>query len=120
MDNLITVTGMVLQSSPVGEKDLRLVLLTAERGRITVFARGAKNPKSPLIAGSRPFSFGQFRLHEGEPPRRAGDENPEVFRGTDEGPGGCHAWLLITVNFAAYYGREGIDERGESICSTPH
>lgn len=111
MDNLITVTGMVLQSSPVGEKDLRLVLLTAERGRITVFARGAKNPKSPLIAGSRPFSFGQFRLHEGRTAYSV--REMRIQRYFEELTKDLEAVCLASYycEFAAYYGREGIDER---------
>lgn len=111
MDNLITVTGMVLLASPIGEKDLRLVLLTAERGKITAFARGAKNPKSPLIAGSRPFSFGQFRLHEGRTSYSV--REMKIRRYFEELASDLEAVCLASYfcEFAAYYGQEGIDER---------
>ena len=61
----ITVTGMVISSMPIGEYDRRLEILTAQFGRISAFARGARKPSSALVACSRSFAFGSFTLFQG-------------------------------------------------------
>ena len=65
MQDALEVTGMVLSSMPIGEADRRVVLLTAELGRISAFARGARKPTSALVSATRTFAFGRFTVFPG-------------------------------------------------------
>lgn len=65
MRDTVTVTGMIVQSSPIKEFDRRVELLTKEAGRISAFARGARRPNSLLCACTVLFTFGEFQLYEG-------------------------------------------------------
>ena len=62
MEDLIIVRGIVLKHSPTGDYDWVVTLFTADRGKITAFARSARKPGSKLGGCVEPFCFGTFKL----------------------------------------------------------
>lgn len=109
MNDLLELTGMVIKSSSVGEYDRRLVILTRERGKITAFARGAKRPGNRLMAPSRPFAFGTFRLYEGKEAYSLRDA--AISRYFEELSGDVEAacYGQYFLELADYYSRENLD-----------
>lgn len=61
---LITVKGLVIRETPVGDFDKMLSVLTAEHGKISVFARGAKKMKSPFFVSTQMFCYSEFVLRK--------------------------------------------------------
>ncbi len=109
MRDLLELTGMVMKSTPVGEYDKRLVILTRQRGKITAFARGARRPGSMLMGPSRPFAFGTFRLFERRDSYNL--QGAEITQYFDElasdMEGTCYGQYFL--EFADYYAREGLE-----------
>lgn len=58
--------GVVLAEAAYGENGKRLTLFTKELGLVTAFASGAKKAKSPLLAGTQLFVFGNYELYRGK------------------------------------------------------
>ncbi|MQN01570.1 MAG: DNA repair protein RecO [Lachnospiraceae bacterium] len=63
--NFLKARGIVLSSMPIGETDRRIVVLTKELGKASAFVRGGAKPKSPLLAATNPFFFGDFEFYAG-------------------------------------------------------
>lgn len=111
MQELVTVTGIILNQAPVGEYDRRVCILTSERGKISAFARGARKPNSRLVAATSPFSFGQFRLYEGKNSYNIMDVSISNYFEQLRGDyiGACYGMYFLEI--ADYYTRENNDER---------
>ncbi len=109
MQDFITVQGMVLQASPVGEYDKRVVLLSRERGKITVFARGSRRMNSRLMAAVSPLAFGSFQLFEGRTAYNLMHADiSNYFEGLREDiEKTCYATYFLEV--ADYYSRENLE-----------
>ena len=109
MREQVSVTGMVLKSSPVGEYDKRLVILTCERGKITAFARGARRPGNSLMACTGPFDSGKLNLYEGRDSYTlANAEVENYFREiAADMEAACYGSYFL--EFADYYGRENVE-----------
>ena len=65
MSNLIKTKAIVLHEMTIKENDKRILLFSLDYGKMVVFANGAKKAKSPLLAGTQPFVFGEFYLYQG-------------------------------------------------------
>ncbi len=112
MREILEMTGMVIKVSSVGEYDKRMVILTWERGKITVFARGAKRPGSSLMGPSRPFAFGKFKLYEGRDSYtlQSADIGRDFEELAGDMEGACYGQYFLEM--ADYYTRENVDGSG--------
>lgn len=110
MGQTVELTGLVLGAYAYGDYDKRLVMLTKERGKITVFAKGARRPNSSLLAVCKPFVFGVFTLYEGRSSFNM--MNARVSNYFDQlsmdMEGACFGCYFCEV--AEYYTREANDE----------
>ncbi len=111
MQNLVTVTGIIIKSEPISEYDRRVVLLTRERGKISAFAKGARRQGNRLMAPTNPFSFGQFRVYEGRTAYNLSDaEIANYFEELRTDFVGAYYGMYF-LEICDYYGRENNDEK---------
>ena len=65
MSQSVTVTGMILSASPIGENDKRIVILTKEKERFQRLQKGQKTEQPSSWRDESFFLFGEFVLYEG-------------------------------------------------------
>lgn len=59
-----TLKGIILRETPIGDYDKMMTVLTAEQGKLSVFAKGAKRLKSPLFTATQLFSYSEMTLRK--------------------------------------------------------
>ena len=62
---IIKTKGIVLVESNMGDSDKMITLLTPGLGKIGCAAKGARKPKSALLAGTQYLCFADYILFEG-------------------------------------------------------
>ena len=109
MSDYVELTGMILKTSPVGDYNKRLVILTAEAGKITAFARGARKQGNKFLGTTEPFCFGTFRLYEGRDAYSLADI--EITRHFEELRSDYDLTVLASyfLEIADYYTRENME-----------
>lgn len=111
MEDFVIVRGIILKHAPVGDYDWTVTIFTAERGKITAFARSARKPASKLSGCVEPFCFGTFKLFAGKNSYtivEADIENYfEGFRGDLEGA--CYGTFFLEL--CSFYTRENNEDK---------
>ncbi len=112
MQDFVVLTGIIIKSEPIGEYDRRVVLLTKEKGKIAVFAKGSRRPGNRLMAPTNPFSFGQFRLFAGRTSYNMSEaEISNYFEDLRADFIGAYYGMYF-LEICDYYTRENNDEMG--------
>ena len=62
---IIKTKGMVIAEHNMGDYDKMLTILTPGLGKISCAAKGARRPKSSLLAGCQYLCFGEYILYKG-------------------------------------------------------
>ena len=109
MEELVYVRGIIIKHSPVGDYDLVATIFTAERGKITAFARGARKQSSPFLAGSQPMAFGEFTLYRGRNAYTVTGMKISDYFGEKLSDIEAMYQGMYFLELADYYGREGIE-----------
>lgn len=111
MQNFIVVLGLVLKAEPIGEYDRRVVLLTREKGKITVFARGARRQNNRFLATTTPFCFGEFKLFAGQNSYSLSEANITNYFEEVRSDFELAFYGMYFLEMADYYARENSDEK---------
>ena len=59
------INGIILSENNLGDFDKMLTMLTPGIGKISCVAKGARRPKSALLAGTQIFCFGEYLVYKG-------------------------------------------------------
>ncbi len=60
----IKINGIVIAENNLGDSDKMLTILTPNLGKISCIGKGAKRPKSLLMAGTQLLCFGEYILYK--------------------------------------------------------
>jgi len=85
MSELTVLKGLVIREQKYGENDRIISAVTAEKGRIAIFARGAMRASSKRATSLGPFMYSEFVLAKGKEFYTVTDASPiETFFGVSD------------------------------------
>lgn len=61
----IKMNGIIIAENNMGDFDKMLTMLTPGMGKISCVAKGARRPKSALLAGTQFLCFGEYMMYKG-------------------------------------------------------
>lgn len=62
----LTSKGIVLHEMPIGDHDKRLIVLTKDFGKITIFSKGSRRMTSRVLANSQLFAYSDMEIYKGK------------------------------------------------------
>ena len=65
IEKRVKIKGVILSENNMGDYDKMLTMLTPNFGKISCVAKGARRPKSALLAGTQMFCFGEYMMYQG-------------------------------------------------------
>lgn len=100
-----------MKAEPIGEYDRRIVILTREKGKITVFAKGARRQNNRFLATTTPFCFGEFKLFAGQNSFSLSEVNVTNYFEPVRADFELAFYGMYFLELADYYARENNDEK---------
>ncbi len=79
-----TLGALILAVRPQGEADCRVEAVSAERGRLSAWARGLRRPRAKLGGVLQPFTLVALTIHHGKSRVIIGAETLDGFRALKE------------------------------------
>ena len=64
--SIVKMKGIIIAENNMGDFDKMLTMLTPGLGKISCVAKGARRPKSSLLAGTQFLCFGEYVLYKGQ------------------------------------------------------
>lgn len=61
----VKMSGIIISENNLGDYDKMLTMLTPGLGKISCVAKGARRPKSALLAGTQFLCFGEYIMYKG-------------------------------------------------------
>lgn len=63
--SIVKMKGIIIAENNMGDFDKMLTMLTPGAGKISCVAKGARRPKSALLAGTQFLCFGEYVMYKG-------------------------------------------------------